>query len=326
MLGFFISMECSRPIDPLVSLVVPILNEEGCIEEFVRRSRAACARAAVRYEILFIDDGSSDRTPSVIESVQKTDPLVKTIRFTRTFGHQAALSAGLRFAGGDAVITLDGDLQHPPEFVVELVAAWRDGADVVYTDRKTSDREQNSLKTRMSDMFYLALSRLTSLPAESTSADFRLMDRRAVDGFKQLDEHFVFVRGLVPWLGFHSVRLEYEVEERFAGETKFTPRRMARLALDGIFSFSVAPLRLITLLGMITVLFGTFFGIFAIGSHFLGRFDDTGWTSIIVLILMFGGVQLMSLGIVSEYIGRIYEEVKGRPRYIVESKSGFDAP
>jgi glycosyltransferase involved in cell wall biosynthesis len=319
-------MTSSRPIDPLVSLVVPVLNEEGCIEEFVRRARAACELAEVRYEIIFVDDGSGDQTPALIESVQKTDRCVRTVRFTRSFGHQAALSAGLSFAVGDAVVTMDGDLQHPPEFIVELVAAWREGADVVYTDRKAAEGGRHSLKARMSNAFYLALSRLTSLPAEASSADFRLMDRRAVEGFNQLAEHFVFVRGLVPWLGFRSTKIEYTVEGRFAGETKFTPRRMARLALDGIFSFSVVPLRLITLVGMFTVAIGTVYGIFALGSFFLGRFDDTGWTSIIVLILMFGGVQLMSLGIVSEYIGRIYEEVKGRPRYIVESKSGFDAP
>jgi glycosyltransferase involved in cell wall biosynthesis len=314
-----------RQQNPLISLVVPVLNEEGCIEEFVRRSREAAALAEVRHEILFVDDGSSDATPERIAQEAKRDPAVKTVRFTRSFGHQAALSAGLRYASGDAVVTLDGDLQHPPECLQDLVAAWRRGADVVYTVRRESQAQRGTWKARTSTLFYRLLSRLTALPAAAAGADFRLMDRRAVERFNELGEHFIFVRGLVPWLGFRADRVEYEVEERFAGVPKFVPMRMFRLALDGIFSFSVIPLRLISLLGLATTLFGVVFGAFSLISYFLGRAEEAGWTSVVVLILVFGGVQLMSLGIVSEYIGRIYEEVKGRPRYVVDSVIGLDA-
>jgi len=323
-LGFYVLKNLPRLEDPLISLVVPVLNEEGCIEEFARRTREAAAKAGFRYEILFIDDGSSDMTPARIDEARESDPHVKTVRFTRPFGHQAALSAGLHYAEGEAIITMDGDLQHPPECLADLVQAWREGADVVYTDRHLTERYQGSLKARLSGLFYLALSRLTDLPPESSKADFRLMDRRAVEAFNRLDEHFIFVRGLVPWLGFPSTRIEYEVEDRFAGMPKFTPRRMVRLALDGIFSFSVVPLRLITFLGMLTTGLGMIYGFYALAKFFAGYVDSAGWTSLMVLILVFGGVQLMSLGIVSEYVGRIYEEVKGRPRFIIDSLRGFE--
>lgn len=315
-----------RPDDPLISLVVPVLNEEGCIDEFVRRAQTAASDAGVRCEILFVDDGSTDRTSERIAALHARDESVKTIRFTRSFGHQAALSAGLQHARGDAVITMDGDLQHPPEFLGVLVDAWRAGADVVYTDRRVSRADEGKLKTRLSELFYGILSRLTDLPPEANNADFRLMDRRAVARYNDLEEHFVFVRGLVPWLGFRSSRVEYDVEERFAGRPKFTPRRMVRLALDGVFSFSVVPLRLITLLGLATTLFGIVYGTLALIAYFNGRVEDSGWTSLMVLILIFGGVQLLSLGIVSEYIGRIYEEVKNRPRYVVDTTLGVDPP
>jgi dolichol-phosphate mannosyltransferase len=324
MLGLAALRSDRRPQSPLISLVVPVLDEEGCIEEFVRRSRAAAEQAGVSYEIIFVDDGSRDATPERIAAAAEQDPAVKTVRFTRSFGHQAALSAGLRYASGDAVVTLDGDLQHPPECLPDLVAAWRGGADVVYTVRREPLERQGSWKSRTSALFYWLLSLLTALPSSTASADFRLMDRRAVDRFNELGEHFIFVRGLVPWLGFRADRVEYDVEERFSGEPKFRPWRMFRLALDGIFSFSVLPLRFISLLGLATTFFGVAFGVFSLIAWFLGLAEEAGWTSVVVLILVFGGVQLLSLGIVSEYIGRIYEEVKGRPRYVVDSASGFD--
>jgi glycosyltransferase involved in cell wall biosynthesis len=290
----------------------------------VRRTRASAEAAGVRYEIIFVDDGSTDATPLRIDEQHEADAAVKTVRFTRSFGHQAALSAGLEYASGDAVITMDGDLQHPPEVMSDLVKSWRAGADVVYTERRLPARYQNTLKARFSRLFYQAQTRLTNLPPEASNADFRLMDRRAVENYNRLTEHFVFVRGLVPWLGFAADRIEYEVEDRFAGDPKFTPRQMVRLALDGIFSFTVIPLRLITLLGLFTTFLGVCYATFALASFALGYTDKTGWTSLVVLVLLFGGVQLMSLGIVSEYIGRIYEEVKGRPRYVIDSLSGFE--
>jgi dolichol-phosphate mannosyltransferase len=234
------------------------------------------------------------------------------------------LIAGLHHAKGDAVVTMDGDLQHPPEFLPKLIEAWREGTDVVGTVRHQTEAEPGGLKGSVSKLFYRLMSTLTSVRVRPAAADFRLLDRRAVDAFNSLEEHFVFMRGLVPWLGFSEVHFDYEVGKRFAGEGKYRLWRMFRLALDGIFSFSVVPLRVISILGLFTTAFGIVFGIFALISFATGRVDGAGWTSVVVLILIFGGVQLLSLGIVSEYVGRTYEEVKRRPRYVIESLSGID--
>jgi dolichol-phosphate mannosyltransferase len=313
-----------RPDNPLISIVVPVLDEEGCVDELARRIREALAAEGLGYEILFVDDGSTDRTPERIAALHAADPAVKSIRLTRSFGHQAALIAGLRHARGDAVVTMDGDLQHPPEFLSTLIKAWREGVDVVNTVRQAPAGSRGGLKEGVSRLFYGVMAGLTSVNVTPAAADFRLMDRRAVDAFNSLEERFVFMRGLVPWLGFSEAYYDYEVGTRFAGNSKYRLWRMFRLALDGIFSFSVIPLRLIALLGLSTTLFGIAFGIFALVSHVTGRVEFAGWTSVVVLILIFGGVQLLSLGIVSEYVGRTYEEVKRRPRYVIESLTGIE--
>lgn len=320
------SVSLPRPERPLVSIVVPVLDEEGCIDELAARVREAMARADARYELLFVDDGSRDGTPKRIEALRETDSAVKCIRFTRSFGHQAALVAGLRHASGDAAVTMDGDLQHPPEFLPRLIEAWRAGVDVVHTVRRTPAESRRGVKEAVARLFYRVMSALTHVSVVPAGADFRLLDRRAVDALNSLEEHFVFIRGLVPWFGFREARLEYDVAERFAGESKYTLLAMLRLGLDGIFSFSVLPLRVIALLGLATTLFGVGFGIFALVAHVAGRIEASGWTSVVVLILVFGGVQLLSIGILSEYVGRTYEEVKRRPRYVIDSVSGIDRP
>jgi dolichol-phosphate mannosyltransferase len=317
----------ARPDHPLVSIVVPVLDEEGCVEELARRVREAMADTGARYELLFIDDGSRDGTPERIAELHQSDPTaVKGIRFTRCFGHQAALVAGLRHARGDAVISMDGDLQHPPECLPALIGAWRDGADVVHTVRRLPPGGRGGFKERSAQLFYRVMGALTSVPVIPAAADFRLLDRRVVEAFNSLEERFVFARGLIPWLGFSETQVEYEVGDRYAGRSKYGLWRMLRLGLDGIFSFSVLPLRLISLLGLLTTLFGVGFGIFALVAYLAGRVEDGGWTSIVVLVLIFGGVQLLSVGILSEYVGRVYEEVKRRPRYVVESRSEPDPP
>lgn len=316
----------ARPQNPLVSIVVPVLDEEGCVEELARRVREAMEGCDARYELLFVDDGSRDSTPQKIEALCERDPAVKAIRFTRSFGHQAALAAGLCHASGDAVVTMDGDLQHPPEFLPTLVRAWRERADVVHTVRRSPRGVRRGWKEGLARLFYRAMGVLARVPVIPASADFRLLDRRAVDAFNCFEERFLFARGLIPWLGFTETRLEYEVGERYAGRSKYRLWPMLRLGLDGIFSFSVLPLRLISLLGLLTTLFGIGFGIFWLVAHVMGRVEGSGWTSVVVLILIFGGVQLLSIGIVSEYVGRTYEEVKRRPRYVIESMSGIDRP
>ncbi len=313
-----------RPDNPLVSVVVPVLDEEGCVDELTSRIQRAIAGADARCEILFVDDGSRDATPQRIAALRERHPSIKCIRFTRTFGHQAALTAGLSYARGDAVVTMDGDLQHPPEFLPTLLDAWRDGADVVHTIRHVPADERASLKERFGRLFYRAMGALTNVPVVPAGADFRLLDRRVVEAFNALEERFVFARGLIPWLGFSEARLEYEVGERYAGRSKYNLLRMLRLALDGIFSFSVIPLRIIALLGFLTTLFGVGFGVFALVAYLTGHVEGSGWTTLVVLILVFGGVQLLSLGIVSEYVGRTYEEVKRRPRYVIDSLAGLD--
>ena len=316
-----------RPDPPYISIVVPVLDEEDCVEELARRVRDAMAGSDARYEILFVDDGSRDRTPERIAELHKADPAtVRTLRFTRSFGHQAALAAGLRHARGDAVVTMDGDLQHPPEFLPTLIDAWREGADVVNSVRRLPPGSARSGKERTAHWFYRVMAALTSVPVIPAGADFRLLDRRAVDAFNGLEERSLYARGLIPWLGFPEVRVEYEVGDRYAGHSKYGLWPMLRLALDGIFSFSVLPLRLISIAGLVTTLFGVGFGIFALLAHLAGGVVASGWTSVVVLILVFGGVQLLSVGILSEYVGRVYAEVKRRPRYVIESQSEPDSP
>lgn len=313
-----------RPEQPLVSVVVPVLDEQECVDELVRR--IAAALGSTRFELLFVDDGSRDQTAARVAALRSADPRVKAIGFTRRFGHQAALTAGLRFATGDAVITMDGDLQHPPELLPALIEAWRGGADVVHAVRRDAGETRQVWKARSARWFYAFWSRISPTPVVAEGADFRLLDRRVVTALNAFEEQFVFVRGLVPWLGFRDVRIEYQPEGRFAGRSKYRLRPMLRLALDGIFSFSMVPLRVISLLGAITAVLGILYGIFALVALALGKVEASGWTSLVVLILVFGGVQLLSLGVVSEYVGRTYEEVKRRPRYVIDRLEGIEWP
>ena len=315
----------ARPEHPLISVVVPVLDEAECVGELARRVREAFEPEDARHELVFVDDGSRDGTRERIAKLRDEDPRVKSIRFTRSFGHQAALAAGLRFAKGDAVVTMDGDLQHPPEVLPKLIEAWRQGADVVYTVRRDPNALASRFKRSSRQLFYRLQGRLSQTPVDSTGADFRLLDRRAVDAFKALEEHVVFVRGLVPWLGFRDARVEYDLQDRFAGRSKYRLRAMLDLALEGIVPFSMFPLRVIALLGAATALLGVMFGVFALFAHLGGR-AERGWTSIVGLVLIFGGVQLLSLGVVSEYVGRIYEEVKRRPRYVIDDVEGIEWP
>lgn len=318
--------EPSRPAQPLLSVIVPVLDEEDCVEELARRVRAAWALAGVQGELLFVDDGSRDRTRERLAVLRRADPAVKAIHFTRSFGHQAALAAGLRFARGDCAVTLDGDLQHPPEQIPEMIEAWRRGADVVHTVRRDPGGTTAKWKGQASRAFYSLMQRLSRTRVVPAGADFRLLDRRVVDALNQLEEHFLFLRGLVPWLGFSEAHVAYDVQARFAGRSKYRLRPMLRLASDGLLSFSVLPLRIIGLVGAMTAGFGILFGLFALVAHLTGRVEASGWTSLVVLVLLFGGVQLLSLGVVSEYVGRIYEEVKRRPRYVIDRVEGVEWP
>jgi len=304
-----------RPERPLLSVVVPCFNEEGCIDEMVRRLRTVLDEVACTWEVIFVDDGSRDATLAALKRHTLADERVGYVSFSRNFGHQMALLAGMERARGDAVVSLDGDLQHPPELIPEMFGHWRAGKDVVYTIRMAN--RGHAAKESVSQLFYWLMRKLTGVDVPTGAADFRLLDRKPVDALLTCDERFVFVRGLVPWLGFQHQAVAYEAQERFAGDTKYLFAKMLRFALDGIFSFSIVPLRLISFLGAVTITLGVAYGFYSIGVRLFSDTAVSGWTSLVVLVLVFSGTQLLSLGILSEYVGRIYEEVKHRPRYIV---------
>jgi dolichol-phosphate mannosyltransferase len=307
--------EKHRPDRPLLSIVVPCFNEECCVDEMARRLHEALDTLDCEWEAVFVDDGSTDSTAQCLADLAARDSHFGFVSFSRNFGHQMALLAGMSRARGDAVISLDGDLQHPPELIPTLVAHWREGYDVVFTVREGN--EGHALKELVSAGFYRVLRRLTGVDIPTGGADFRLLDRVVADALLACEERFVFVRGLVPWLGFRRKAVPYTARERYAGSTKYVFARMLRFALDGVFSFSIVPLRMISILGSVTVALGVIFGFYSIGVHFFTDSTVSGWTSLVVLVLVFSGTQLLSLGILSEYVGRIYEEVKQRPRYIV---------
>ena len=305
----------ARPAHPSISIVVPCFNEEGCIEEMARRLHAAMDPLGYEWEAVFVDDGSSDGTAAGLEALAARDPRIGYLSFSRNFGHQMALLAGLGRARGDAVVSLDGDLQHPPELIPTLVQHWLEGHDVVFTVREGN--EGHAAKEFVSAGFYRILRRLTGVDIPTGGADFRLLDRVVVDALLACGERFVFVRGLVPWLGFRRKAVPYSAEQRYAGSTKYVFARMLRFALDGVFSFSIVPLRLISLLGAATVLLGVLYGFYSVAIRLFTTSAVSGWTSLVILVLVFSGTQLLSLGILSEYVGRIYEEVKHRPRFVV---------
>lgn len=313
-------LQKTRPQRPLLSIVVPCFNEEGCVQEMARQLHQVLDPLDCEWEAVFVDDGSSDNTAHCLAELSASDPKIGFVSFSRNFGHQMALLAGLSHARGDAVVSLDGDLQHPPELIPELFQHWRDGYDVVYTVREGN--EGHALKEFVSAGFYRLLRRLTGVDIPTGGADFRLLDRVVVNALLACEERFVFVRGLVPWLGFRRIAVPYAAQERFAGSTKYVFARMLRFALDGVFSFSIVPLRMISFLGLATVTLGVLYGFYSVGVHMFTDSTVSGWTSLVVLVLVFSGTQLLSLGILSEYTGRIYEEVKKRPRYIIaESQS-----
>lgn len=308
-----------RPERPLLGIVVPVFNEQDCVEEMAKRLQDSLASSECDFEILFVNDGSSDHTLNRIKDLAARDPRVRYISFSRNFGHQMALFAGVAHSDGDAVVSLDGDLQHPPELIPSLLEKWREGYDVVYTVR--TENRGHALKEAISGAFYWLMRTLTGIDVATGGADFRLLDRKVVEALRSCSEQFIFVRGLVPWLGFRRIGVPYVADERFAGTTKYLPMRMMRFALDGIFAFSILPLRLISILGVATVSLGLLYAGYSLFVRFFLDSAVSGWTSLIIVILVFSGTQMLSLGILSEYVGRIYEEVKQRPRYIVEDSS-----
>ncbi|MFN3414417.1 MAG: glycosyltransferase family 2 protein, partial [Thermoanaerobaculum sp.] len=310
----------ASPVSVELSVVVPVFNEEENLPELYRRLKAVLSTAVSSWEVLFVDDGSRDRSWELISGLAESDPHVRGLRFSRNFGHQMAFAAGLDHARGQAVVIMDADLQDPPELIPQLLAKYREGFEVVYAVRVARHGE-TFFKKLTAKLFYRLLARITSVQIPLDTGDFRLMGRRAVEAFRRLPERHRFTRGLVAWLGFPQTGVPYERAPRHAGTTKYPLRKMVRFAVDAITSFSHVPLQLATWLGFIVSGFAFFYILVVIVLKFAG-ISWPGYTSIMAAILFLGGVQLVMVGLLGEYVGRIYDEVKRRPLYLVAEEVG----
>ena len=306
---------------PTLTIVVPLYNEEGNVAALVERVVAVAERlpGSPSYEVILVNDGSSDGTLRMAREAMTRYANIVLVNLSRNFGHQLAASAGIDLAQGDAVVLMDGDLQDPPELIGEFVAKWREGYDVVYAVRRTRKGE-SVFKTLTARLFYRTIKRLTKVAIPVDTGDFRLMSRRVVNALKRTPERHRFLRGLVSWVGYNQTGVEYDRDERLSGETKYPLPKMLRFAIDGITSFSDVPLRFASYLGFFASIVAFVYAFMVILFKIFGHkffFYTPGWASTIVAVLFFGGVQLISLGILGEYIGRIYDEVKGRPLYLI---------
>jgi polyisoprenyl-phosphate glycosyltransferase len=301
-----------------VEVVVPVFNEQGNIEELYRQVVRELEPAGVTLGFLYVDDGSRDRTVPILEELSATDPRVRFLSFTRNFGHQAALLAGLEHSTGACVITMDGDLQHPPSVLPTLVRHWKQGAEVVVTTRDFGT-SMGLLKRLATKSFYFLMNRISGLHLPPGAADFRLLDRSVVETIVSFPERQKFLRGLVSWVGFRTVIVEYTVGQRHAGEVKYSLAKLAKLAWDGVTSFSATPLRLAFYLGLGIFAVSAIYGTVAVAAHFLGH-TPPGWTSVLVSVLAIGGLQMTFIGLIGEYLARVFEEVKARPTYILRPR------
>ncbi len=302
-----------------VSAVIPCFNEQDNIKA-IYDSLSEVMKPYVDYELLFVDDGSTDGSLEVIWSLALSDKRVRFISLSRNFGHQNALKAGLDNATGDCVISLDADMQHPPELIPRLIEKWQEGFDVVNTLRG----EQKSLsasKKISSGLFYYLVNKLSSVEIKPGVADYRLLDRKVVDALKQFNENYLFLRGLIPWMGFRQTSVPFGPAERHAGKTKYSFIRMIRFALDGITSFSSRPLYLSIAIGSVIAGLAFLYGIYAVYVHLFTEDALPGWTSITASVLFIGGIQLIMLGIIGIYLGKLFIENKKRPNYIIRQKN-----
>jgi dolichol-phosphate mannosyltransferase len=316
----------SPRIPRLLSVVAPVYNEEELIEPFVRRACAAVADYT--FELVLVDDGSSDATGELLDRMAAADPRVRVVHLSRNFGHQAALTAGLEHAIGDVVAMIDADLQDPPELIPTMLARWEEGSDVVYAVRHQREGE-TAFKLATASWFYKLFDKLAQVDLEPNSGDFRLLDRRALDALLTMTERSRFLRGMTVWVGFTQTAVPYERDARHAGETKYTLRKMLRFSLDAIASFSHLPLQLATYVGILSAGLAFIAIPVVVGLHFAGSYLP-GFGSLTIAILLLGGIQLIALGVIGEYVGRIYDEVKHRPLYIVRDErnrpAGLDGP
>lgn len=308
----------------LLSIVVPCFNEEAVIEEtHSRMSRMAARLSDLDYEIIYVDDGSHDGTAGILERLQQADPCVRVLRLSRNFGHQVAVTAGLEHAAGDVVVLIDADLQDPPEVIPQMLTRWREGYDVAYGERVSRDGETH-FKIATARVFYRILNRLTDTTIPLDAGDFRLMDRRVIEALRAMPECDRFVRGLVSWAGFRQIAVPYHRASRYAGESKYPLRRMLRFAMDGIIGFSTVPLRAIIAVGLVASLLAILGTACALALRTFTNTEVASGTALLIALLFMGGVQLVSVGIVGEYVGRSFEQAKGRPLYFVRDRLGFE--
>lgn len=307
----------SRAGHGLLSLIVPVFNEAQVIGVFYERAAAALAAIdRLDYELIFIDDGSRDGSYETLCGFAAVNPRVRVLKFSRNFGHQIAITAGIDHARGDCIVIIDADLQDPPEVIASMVEQWRAGFDVVYGVR--SEREgETAVKLMTASFFYRLMGRLSNIQIPANVGDFRLMSRRVVDQLKLLREKDRFVRGLVSWVGFRQTGVLYHRDPRYAGETKYPMRKMLKFAFDGITSFSTAPLKLATWLGYVAAVLAVLYLLSVFVQKLMG-YTVEGWATIMVAMLFMGSVQLICIGILGEYLGRIFNEVKPRPMYVIE--------
>jgi len=311
------------PSRPLLSVVVPVYNEEAVIEALHSRLLQVLSPSFASFEIVFVNDGSRDATPAMVDAICKSDSRFKALHFSRNFGHQAAVTAGLHAVTGNVVVVIDADLQDPPELINEMIVRWREGYDVVYA-QKVRREGVGPLKRSAYYIYYRILRGLTDVEVPPDTGDFCLMDRKIVDLLNAMPERNRYVRGLRAWLGFRQTAIHFERPARFAGETKYPFRRMVGLAVDGILSLSKAPLRLAMYFGFFASAISFALLVYFVLERLFGPGNlARGWASTIVVILFLGGVQLICLGVIGEFIGRIYDEVKQRPLYIVGRSTGF---
>lgn len=300
-----------------ISVVVPSYNEEGNISVLATRLVAVLKALPYNYEVIFIDDGSSDGTLEQLKTLTSLDENLYYLELSRNFGHQNALKAGYDCANGDCIISMDGDMQHPPELIPQFIEKWEQGYDVVYTTREYQD-EATIFKTKSSDLFYRMINSISDTKLEKGTADFRLIDRKVANVLNHINENGIFMRGMIKWLGFKQYAIHYTAEARFSGKSKYTVKKMVRFAVEGITAFSVRPLYMATGMGIFFASCAILYVPYILISYYSGHVVS-GWASVLASIVFFGGVQLMVLGIIGIYLGKLFMQAKQRPNYIIRS-------
>lgn len=306
----------------MYSVVVPVYNEELVITETYNRLKKVLDSTGEKYELIFVNDGSRDKTVEIVRELCKMDKNIRLLSFSRNFGHQTAITAGMDYAAGQAIVVIDADLQDPPEVILQMIQKWKEGYDVVYGVRQKRKGE-TLFKKLTAKLFYRFLRSMTNVSIPVDTGDFRLIDRKVCDALKTLPERNRYVRGLVSWVGFKQIGVEFVREERFAGETKYPLKKMIHFATDAVTSFSYKPLKLATYVGLVLSGLSFVYLLFVICEKIFTTFTEPGWASLTAINLFFNGIMLFILGIIGEYIGRIYDECKGRPLYIIGETKGF---